>query len=48
MLSDAQPLPQPIAATGSMGLWTPDEEVLALLTEGMLQGEGTLRSVGAS
>jgi hypothetical protein len=33
MLSDARPLPKPIAATGSMRLWVPDEDVLALLPE---------------
>lgn len=37
MLADVQPLSQPIAATGSMGLWTPNEEALALLPEGVTQ-----------
>lgn len=31
ILSDVRPLPEPIAAHGSMGLWEPDEQVLALL-----------------
>ena len=31
MLSDIQPLPTPIAARGSMGLWEPDQEVRLLL-----------------
>jgi hypothetical protein len=37
MLADVQPLSRPIPATGSMGLWTPNEEMLALLPEGVTQ-----------
>ena len=46
MLSDAQPLPKPIAATGSMGLWVPDEEVLALLPEWTVQSDVILPGSG--
>ena len=48
VLSEVQPLPKPIAATGSMGLWIPDGDVLALLpewTEGTEGTEGTERTV---
>lgn len=41
MLSEVQPLPEPIAASGSMGLWVPDEDVLALLAEGVAWMDGT-------
>ncbi len=41
LLADARPLLEPIAATGSMGLWSPDERVLALLPEGKTQIDST-------
>ncbi|MBF6612186.1 MAG: 2-oxoglutarate dehydrogenase E1 [Chloroflexi bacterium] len=41
VLSDVQPLPKPIAAHGSMGLWEPDENVLALLQLGSTQQDSS-------
>ncbi len=41
MLADVQPLLDPVSATGSMGLWTPDETALALLSEHIAQLDST-------
>ena len=46
VLSEVQPLPKPIAATGSMGLWVPDGDVLALLPEGTVQSDVILPGSG--
>jgi hypothetical protein len=46
MLGDIQPLPTPIAARGSMGLWEPDEAVRLLLPPLNQRDGGAPEAVG--
>ncbi len=41
VLANPRPLPRPIPATGRLGLWRPDDALLAAITEQLRPGEVT-------